>query len=324
MKDQGLLKTLDQCEYPAEFLAARLLGKKGALFRNWEFLISGSDTVELLQNTPFYSFLKSAGAPGIWHFLSAEHLWVHKRMSHKLRIHFEPYFVYHEIRPLMVCLRNLSSRSDNGNALQVLQKSLLHQDIQDILTNKLDFHRLLQALESRLCSCSVLFTGLRECFEKKGMAALEVFIRNCFFASFLSRKPTPMLKSFLQYLIDYHNCLTLAKALRWQLHTEPAFINGGTVPIHRLTDAYFSGDMIPVLKLLRLRAVNVCVSSLQKLETALLSFITSKLKAWSLQRSVEGDILFYLWEQYRYARNISMVLNTILLDDEPVRESIVA
>jgi hypothetical protein len=43
-----------------------------------------------------------------------------------------------------------------------------------------------------------------------------------------------------------------------------------------------------------------------------------------LQRTVVGDILFYLWEQYRYTRNISLVLNTMLLDDEPVRENIVA
>jgi hypothetical protein len=62
----------------------------------------------------------------------------------------------------------------------------------------------------------------------------------------------------------------------------------------------------------------------QKLETALLRLISGKLRRWSLQRSMVGDILFYLWEQYRYARNISMVLNTMLLDDEPVRENIVA
>ena len=108
MGNQGLLKTLDECEYPAEFLVARLLGKKGALFRNWEFLITSSDAVTSLQNTPFYPYLKKYAAPGIWRFLRHEHLWVYKRMNNTLRTHFEPYFIYHEINTLIVCLRYLS------------------------------------------------------------------------------------------------------------------------------------------------------------------------------------------------------------------------
>ena len=324
MKSQGLLKILDECEYPAEFLVARLLGKKGTLFRNWEFLITSSDAVQSLQNTPFFPYLKKYAAPGIWRFLRNEHLWVYRRMNNKLRTHFESYFVYHEINTLLVCLRYLSSKKENEHVLQELHISLLHKDIQGILTSNLEFAAMLQVLELRLCKYSELFKGLREHYDNKGIAALEVFVRDCFFAAIFSQKQPFMLKTFFQYLVDFHNCISLAKTLRWQIEAEPIMISGGTVPEDRFKRAYFRKDLTPVLSFLHLQDTVEAVSALQKLETVLLSFITGKLKSWSFQRAVVGDILFYLWEQYRYTRNISMVLNTILLDDEPVRESIVA
>jgi len=324
MKRQGILKKLDECEYPAEFLVARLLGKKGSLFRNWEFLITSSDAVESLAHTPFYPYLKKYAAPGIWRFLHHEYLWVFQRMNSDLRNQFEPYFIYHESNTLLVCLRYLSSRKEIESVAQGLHYSLLHDDLQDILTSSPDFDALLQALEFRLSACSDLFIGLSEHYEKKGMAALEVFLRDCFFAFLLSREHPPMLKTFLQYLVDFHNCLSLAKTLRWQIETEPAIIAGGSVPADLFKRAYFRRDPAPVITFLGLQDRAETAPAIQKLETALLCLISGKLKRWSYQRHVTGDILFYLWEQYRYARNISMILNTMLLDDEPVRENIVA
>lgn len=324
MRHLGLLKTLDECQYPAEFLVARLLGKKGALFHNWEFLITSNDAVESLQNTPFYAFLKKDAAPGIWRFLRQEYLWVYKRMNNKLRNHFGPYFVYHEINTLLVCLRYLSSKKEIDPVVQALHNSLLHNDIQDILTSNLDFVSILEALEFRLCAYSDLFNGLREHYEKKGIAALEVYMRDVFFASLLSWKQPSMVKGFLQYMVDFHNCISMAKTLRWQIEAEPTLISGGSMPVDRFKRAFFRKDLTPVLKYLHLKDPDGAASTIQKLETALLSFISGKLQRQALQRTVVGDVLYYLWEQYRYTRNISMVLNTMLLDDEPVRGSIVA
>lgn len=324
MRAQGLLKRLDECEYPAEFLAALLLGKKGALFRNWEFLITGSDAVAGLQNTVFYPLLKEYGAPGIWRFLRHEHLWVYKRMNNKLRHNFASYFLLHEINTLVLCLRYLSRKVERDRVEPALQNSLLHRDIQDILTSSLDFSALLQKLEFRLCAHDALCRGLREIYEIKGITALEVFMRDCFFAFLLSRKQPFLLQKFLQYQVDFHNCISLAKRLRWQIETDLAMVPGGTVPLDRFKKAYFRKDLAPVLQFLHLQDTDGSVSAIQRLETALLCFISKKLRGWSRQRTVAGDILYYLWEQYRYTRNISMVLHTTLLDDEPVRESIVA
>lgn len=324
MTKPGLLKTLKECEYPSEFLVARLLGKKGTLFRNWEFLITTNDAVQSLYGTPFYPYLKKYAAPGIWRFLRNEYQWVYSRMNPSLRKTFNSYFVYHEINTLLVCLRYLHDRRDSEAVQQELHNSLLHSDIQKTLTSGFDYTMMLSELEVYLCRHSDLFQGLSEHYKEKGQVALEVFMRNSFFGYIFSLVQPPLLKSFVQYLVDFHNSITLAKTIHWQIEIEPVFISGGKIPLGRFKRAYFQKNLAPVLQGMRLKDHEDASSSLQQLETSLLSFITRKLKSWSYQRTVTGDILFYLWEQYRYARNISMVLNTMLLDDEPVRESIVA
>jgi hypothetical protein len=325
LKNLELLKKLDECEYPAEFLVARLLGKKGALFRDWGAFIDSSNAVESLQNTIFYPFLKENAAAGIWRFLRYEHLWVYKRMNSKLRMRFGSYFVYHEINTLVVCLRYLSgTKQQRGRVVQELHNCLLHNDIQDILTRNINFVAILQALETRLTTYSELFAGLRAHYEKRGIAALEIFMRDCFLVSLLSVKQPSMLKSFLQYMVDFHNCMSLAKCLRWHREAEPILISGGNITVDRFQRAYFRQDLAPVLRFFRLKDVEGDTSDIQKLENALLKSISRKLQRWSLQRSVDADLLFYLWQQYCYTRNISMVLSTLLLDDEPVRRSIVA
>ena len=120
MQNLNLLKKLDACEYPADFLVARLHGKKGGLFRNWEFLIASSNPVESLQDSPFYPYLRKYAAAGIWRFLRNEHLWVYKRMNRQLRKNFSPYFAYHEISTLITCLRHQHGKCENEIVVQQL------------------------------------------------------------------------------------------------------------------------------------------------------------------------------------------------------------
>jgi len=324
MVNQVLLKTIAECEYPEEFLVARLLGKKGALFRNWEFFISSSDAIETLRNSTFYPYVKKFGVHGIWKFLRNEHLWVYSRMNNRLRADFAAYFAYHEIHTLLVCLRFLSMGKTSERITLELQNSLLHKDIQDILRSDLGFTTMLSELELRFCAYSGHFAGLVTHYEDKGIKGVEGFLRESFFAFVFSQKQPLLLKCFFRSLVDFYNCISVAKKLRWEIETELLTIPGGTVPPERFTRAYFRKDLAPVLRILRLDVPEVAALDLPMLETSLLRHITFKLKTWSYQRTMIADILFYLWEQYRYTRNISMVLHTVLLDDEPVQRSLVA
>ena len=322
MAHLNLLKKLDACEYPADFLVARLHGKKGGLFRNWEFLIASSNPVESLQDSPFYPYLRKYAVAGIWRFLRNEHLWVYKRMNRQLRNIFSPYFAYHEISTLIKCLRHQHGKCEDEIVLQQLHNSLLHSDIQKALTFSQDFTDMLVALELCLSSRSNIFCGLREHYEKNGFRALEPFLREKLLACILLQNQSPMLKTFLQYMIDFHNCIALAKNIHWQIEQEPVFINGGTLEPKNFKRTYLRKDLGAVLKSFSIACPEEVVSSAAELETLLLSLITKELRRWSYGRTVVGDILFYLWEQFRYTRNISMVFHTIQLEDEQVSKSI--
>ena len=287
-----MLKRTAECEYPAEFLVARLLGKKGALFHNWNFLSARGDIMASLQDSPFVPFLNKFGAPGIWHYLRHEYQWVYARMNPDLRTTFAPYFHMQAFQTLLICLRYLAGKIEMDRIKQELHDSMLHEDIQRILTAGMDFAPKLQALEKCLVSFSDLYKGLAERSEGKNMAAVETFLRNSLFASILAQKPVSGLKVFFQYLIDMQNCMTLAKSIRWRIKTVPPLISGGTVPAERLMRAYFRQNLLPVLRFLKCED-RVETPVPQKLETALLHFITSRLKSGALQGSVVGVILFY-------------------------------
>jgi predicted nucleotidyltransferase len=125
-------------------------------------------------------------------------------------------------------------------------------------------------------------------------------------------------------MVDFHNCISLAKNIRWEMEFEPVFINGGTLEPEKFKRTHLRKDLGAVLKSFPIHNREEDVSSAAELETMLLSLITKKLRRWSYERTEVGDILFYLWEQFRYAKNVSMVLNTIQLEDETVRKSIIA
>ena len=324
MANLNLLKKLDACEYPADFLVARLHGKKGGLFRNWEFLVASSNPVESLQDSPFYPYLRKYAAAGIWRFLRNEHLWVYKRMNRQLRKNFSPYFAYHEISTLITCLRHLHGKCENEIVVQQLHNSLLHSDIQKVLAGSQDFTDMLVALELCLSSRSTIFCGLRVHYEKNGFLALETFLREKLLVYILLQNKSSMLKTFFQYMVDFHNCISLAKNIHWQIEQEPVFINGGTLEPEKFKRTYLRKDLGAVLKSFPITCPEEDVSSAAELETKLLSLITKELRRWSYGRTVAGDILFYLWEQFRYTRNISMVFHTIQLEDEQVSKSIIA
>ena len=303
---------------------ARLHGKQGGLFRNWEFLIASSNPLETMQDTSFYPYLKKYASPGLWRFLRNEHLWVYKRMNRKLRNLFGPYFVYHEINILIKSLRYLYNKSEVEIVAQQLHKSLLHGEIQKILTSGQDFPDMLGKLESSLVLRASIFYGLRDLYEINGFRALEIFLRKNMLTFILFQNHPTLLKTFFQYIVDFHNCIALAKSIHWQLELEPVWINGGTLDPEKFKRIYLRKDLGVVLSSFPIPSRKKAVSSPAELETLLLGLITKELRRWSYQRTVAGDILFYLWEQFRYARNISVVLSTMDLEDEAVSKSIIA
>jgi len=323
MTSSGLLIKLDECVYPEDFLVARLHGKHGGLFRDWELLIASDKPAKLLQDTAFYSYLCNYGADGVWRFLRLEHNWIYKRMNSKLRIIFEPYFIFHETTDLMRTIRLIYAKQDGKIIVRQLEHSLLGMDIQEILSSGQDFHIILRALEAYFTSKTDLFYGLYGQYEKGGLRGLEIFLREKFIALILLQCNAPILKTFISYMIDFYNCMKLAKSIRWEVPEEHVYLDGGTIGSEKFKRAYLNKMPDAVLKIFPIHGEVEEITSVILLEKTMLSLITRILRRWSRQRTTIGEILFYLWEQYRYARNLSMVVSTVQLKDKMAGEGII-
>ena len=324
MTNTGLLKKNDYFDYPGEFLVARLHGKTGGLFRSWEFLITCDNPEEMLHDTIFYPFLTTYHQEGAWHFLRHEYEWVYQRLSRNLRRTFEPYFVLWESTVLVQTIRHIHNKKTAEIIARQLKNSLLDHDIQMILRSGGDLSAILAKLEPCFVAKAGILRGLNAYYGTYGIHSLETFLREAILSYVLCRCNSPLLLIFSRYMVDFYNCMTLAKNFRWEITDAPAFIGGGTIEVEKLQRASLRKDMALILKIFPVRCPNEEISSPVELERMLLSVITRLLQRWSRQRTMAGEILFYLWEQYRYTRNISMVLNSMRLNDETVREGIVA
>jgi vacuolar-type H+-ATPase subunit C/Vma6 len=59
------------------------------------------------------------------------------------------------------------------------------------------------------------------------------------------------LKLFIQYMIDFHNCMTLAKSIRWKTDKLPLFIKGGTIEPAKLKRIHLRDNLEAVLSAFR-------------------------------------------------------------------------
>jgi hypothetical protein len=244
-------------------------------------------------------------------------------MNSRLRNIFEPYFIHQETATLIKAIRYIHSRFDKKIIAQQLDNSLLDININKILTRGEGLHAILPALEAHFASHTNCFNGLYEHYEKGGLYGLEIFLQAKLINLILLQCKAPLLKTFFTYLIDFHNCMTLAKYIRWEISDEHVYLDGGTIGPEKFRRAYLQKQPDSILKIFSIRGAVEEVDSFAQLETALLSLITRVLRRLARRKTAVGEILYHLWEQYRYARNISMVINTIQLKDDMAREGII-
>jgi vacuolar-type H+-ATPase subunit C/Vma6 len=133
---------------------------------------------------------------------------------------------------------------------------------------------------------------------------------------------TLLMQQFFRYLIDMRNCLTLAKSLYWPLEAAPLFLDGGTLATALYEKAHRENDLSLIVSRLRIKAQADEVDTLHGLEKALQRTLSRTLKNWSRHGRTYASILYYLWEQYRYARNIGLVYFTSQMEPEAISEGL--
>ena len=302
---------------------ARLQGKKSRLFHNWEKLIFSSDLPKLLQDSPANQYLAEYNNLGVWRYLNHEYQWVFRRMNPSLRKTFGPYFVFQQMESLLVALRYLYKKGSSEELALLLNSTLLNHDVQEILLSKEEFSLILRKLEKELVRISKNFEGLSIRYRENGFADLEMSLKEDLFVHVSNMRTNKFLTAFFEKLIDNHNYIILAKSIRWKVKEKPCFLADGNLAIDLFEKSFAKQSLLHLARNFHLNVLQDAQPSVSAIETALLKNITGTLKTWSRFRSATAYILFYLWEQFRYTRNMSMLLHTAMVDDELVAEHII-
>jgi vacuolar-type H+-ATPase subunit C/Vma6 len=293
--------------YPADYLLARIKGRRAGLIRDWRPFIYGT----ALAGTPLpekaSGLTKAKPRDGTGGILLREYRWVYFQMNRQLREIFYPFFLYAELRTVYACLRRLKDKKA-GALGDLLAHSLLSEAVKKVLLVNDDLKHAVAGLEHLFSTLSPGFSGLTKVLETGGLRGIEQRLTERFLAEAAGFSPHPMLKTFFSRIIDARNILALAKFLRFELKTAPAPIPGGTIPAARLRDAARTKNFASLEALVNEAAgVRPERPEPPQVERALYQGITKWLKRTGRDPFGAAPILDYLWRCSIEAMNMNVL-----------------
>ena len=304
---QGLLRKERTQGYPSEYLLSRVRGRRSRLIHDWSPLIYDASPLDHLASALYQGFVRERTAEGMWRALLLEHGWVHGQMDEEARRIFAPYFLYAELRTIIICLRYLQGEKAQ-KAGEILGASLLSGEVKAVLHDG-EITDALIGLEVLLNALSPDFSGLSAVYREKGLREIELILAHRYLASVLHLPLHPVMRGFFVRVIDSRNILALYKALRAGAAGSGQFMAGGMVHVERLKDLQEKEDILEVIGLIR-QAVGQAIASPDPthVEVALYRGITKFLKGEGRDPLDAALILDYLWRCQLEVMNLSMLL----------------
>lgn len=297
----------DNGGYPIDYLVARVRVRRADLISDWQPLLA--DAHPLADMPPVRIVGRHAdGSPeGIWKALLREFTWVHCQMDNATKNIFSPFFLYFEIRTLVLCLRNKLA----GNSVKVgelLACSLLAGNVKNMLTGAEDVSAAVAAVERAFLSLSPTFRSMKETYMEKGLRDLERRLTDTFLEYAAGLKVNRIIGEFVRYLVDFRNLMILYKHTRWELAGTPAFLKGGSISRTRFGEVLAGREPEGMAGLLRgLPGVEGEFDRSGSPEHPVLLGLTRFLRRRSRETSGIGLVLEYLWRSYVEAVNIGIL-----------------
>ncbi len=317
-----LLQRLVDRGYPAEYLVSRIRGRRSGLIRDWKRLLYDGSLFETAA-LPKTALMKAKSPDGVWANLMREYRWVYGQMNTRLRGIFGPFFLYSELRTLIICLRRLPDRKA-GVLDELLNRSLLADELKQVLFLSPDPQTAVSGIERMLAPLGKKAPGLTDALEKDGLRGVEQRLVEWYLAETVASRLDPLLKLFFSRLIDARNVISIYKYLRLEIKTMPPLIPGGTVPVERLLGIAKSGDLIEIGSLTEeLTGLPVERPDPTLVELALYRGITGWLKKVGRDPFGVAPILDYLWRCSIEAMNLSVLYYGRSLEREAVSAELV-
>ena len=304
-----LLQSPEGSGYPAEYLVARICGRRGHFVRDWNGMLLSPEPLETLLPAHYRGLISEYSKEGIWKRMSKEYRWVYLQMNSRLREIFLPFFIYSEIKTAVLCFRYKSGKETAADVEGVLAFSLLSKEVRDTIMKAADMRPLLEEFEGRFLSPSARPRGLGEIFSKQGLKGVEEEMNNGCLENIIGSGLHPAIKYFFDLLADMRNIIALHKHIRWGLRTGPAFISGGSIgraDLERTARSRRPGSLSRLI--FRLTAVALRELSASAVENTLLLFMTKRIRLNAKEHPDIGLLLDYLWRIHIETRNIGLVL----------------
>jgi len=302
-----LLQQIDNSGYPLEYLTARIGVRKGSLTSDWQVLLTAREPLAEVSAGSFLAAVTEQSAGGVWKAMLDEYRWVYRQMDDTVRGHFTPFFIWLELKTILLCLRNMQARRSR-EIETILSSSLLSFHVKSILTDSGELSEAVARLEITLALLSAVFRGAARIYGEQGIAGLERWL-NDGWLHWAGKSLHPRFRELFGLLVDFRNLMRLYKALRWELQEPPEFLQGGRIARTSLREALLHGDRAAVVGLLRrFPGMMEEVDSAASPEKTLLEGIGKRLRQCGRELSGYGRIIEYLWLLYLETRNMGILL----------------
>jgi vacuolar-type H+-ATPase subunit C/Vma6 len=268
------------------------------------------DSASPLEHLPEGHFQRTLGErtpEAVWRTLLSEYGWVYHQMNRQLRETFSPFFLYAELRTMIICIRYLRELK-RDTVRQMLMVSLLSDDIKKMLSESDDEFSVVQEIEKTFFLFSERFKGIAEIMRTEGLKGFEQNLVERYLSVIVGIGTDPLLRAFFRRLIDARNMLALAKLLRLGTTADHSFIPDGTVSAERFDDILAGRNTQAADKLLgELTGEMISAVDLKGIEARLYRRISRWLKRESREVPGIGPALAYLWKCSIEAINLSIL-----------------
>jgi hypothetical protein len=288
----------------ADYLLARIKGRRSFLVQNWEQLLLAPTPLANLAPAPWRP---RASDDGEWarQALQQEYYWVFAHMDEELRCALAPFFWLAEVRTLVIAIRLLDS--DELELDSLLSASLLAKPFRDLLRHSGSAAAAVGSMSKLLSGSDRRFSELNDIYQRDGVGALESALLEISLQRLLSTPLSPPLRSYMTLLIDSRNLTTIAKRLRWRLKTLPPLLEGGRLPVPRLEKLFQRQDHPALLALAMRLGGQAPLSADAELEAVLYAAQGRVLRRLARDEEGIGAILYYLWCCGNEATNIALL-----------------
>jgi hypothetical protein len=318
-----LLRKRPDPGYPLDYLLSRIKGRRSRLIRDWNPLLYDPALYGSLPTDRAGGYQKYKTADAVWKNLMVEYEWVYSQMNQSVREIFFTFFLYAELRTILICLRHLHDRKA-GAVDDLLDRSLLSNEMKKVLLFSSDIPAAVSGIERLFSPLSDRFLGLVKDQVSGGLRAVEQRLLGTYLSLMVESDLHWLLKRFFSRLIDSRNILGLYKILLSGSIVQPVFLPGGIIPEKMLKEILRKKDLRGAAMLVRVSTgTSVVRPDATAMEIALYRGMTRWLRKEGREPFGIAPILDYLWRCSIESMNLSVLYHTKDIEREAVAVELV-